>query len=522
MNNLSDSTKPLSKRLSLVLFFLSTIVSTTTLAETIHASVGAISKGSIHSDISHLNNVDGDVAVVFTDDRGNFSGNFLFQPSNVASPDQYRLTIDIYEQTASTFSLSISNAKRNKFSRLPMSVTCAQSLCTSFKVVIDLTDPLSSYVKNNEVLVRLTARKAKGARLLIDSMSLESETSPPPIPPTPLVSIDDNITTDQDTAVIIAVLENDSAGVGSNSISIGSLSNPSNGTAQTSGSFVIYTPNTGFVGTDQFVYNATDSLGNTDNAQVTIVVTKATTPVVVSPASFSPGSSHYWQLQGSVSTTHNASVYGIDLEDNENTGLVDTLKAQSKQVVCYISAGSYEQWRSDAGEFDQNNDLGNPLGDWPGEFYLNIKSDNVRRIMRSRIDRAVAANCDALEPDNTDAYQASNGLGLTSQDQVDYLLFLANYAHSKGLSIGLKNTVDLIADANLADKFDFTLNESCYVYNECDALKPFIDANKAVYIAMYGVQSKTTRCNDAEANQFHLAFYNSDYLLDGSTYETCQ
>lgn len=240
-----------------------------------------------------------------------------------------------------------------------------------------------------------------------------------------------------------------------------------------------------------------------------------------SQASFTPGSSHYWQLQGGISTTRSANVYGIDLEDNEHTGLIDQLKAQGKLVVCYISAGTYEQWRSDASSFDQNNDLGSPMGNWPGEFFLNIKSDNVRRIMRSRIDRAVAANCDALEPDNTDAYQANNGLGLTAQDQVDYLKFLADYAHSKGLQIALKNTVDLIASANLASIFDFTLNESCYTYNECNALKPFIDSNKAVYIAIYGTQSKTSQCRDAASNRFQLSFYSSDYLLDGSFYDTC-
>lgn len=236
---------------------------------------------------------------------------------------------------------------------------------------------------------------------------------------------------------------------------------------------------------------------------------------------FSVRSSLYWQLQGDIPLDKSVDVYGIDLEDNESNGLIPTLQAQNKLVLCYISAGSYEEWRSDKNEFDLELDVGNPLGDWPGEYYLDVRSENVRRIMRSRIDRAVAAGCDGLEPDNTDAYQASNGLGITAVDQVDYLLFLADYAHSKGLAIALKNTVDLIDSANLAQLFDFTLNESCYVYNECDTLKSFVDEGKAVFIAMYGKNDANAHCSDAQAKGFNLVFYGSDYALDGSVYQTC-
>jgi len=233
------------------------------------------------------------------------------------------------------------------------------------------------------------------------------------------------------------------------------------------------------------------------------------------------GSTFYWQLQGNIDLNHNVDVYGIDLEDNEFNGVISSLHSRGKKVSCYISAGSYEAWRSDRNEFNLKSDLGNQLGDWPGEYYLDINSANVRRIMRSRIDRAVAAGCDGLEPDNTDAYQANNGLGLTSQDQINYLLFLASYAHSKGLSIGLKNTVDLIANASVVNAFDWTLNESCYAYNECNKLKPFVSSGKAVYIAMYGTLNYSARCADAAANRYNLSFYGTNQLLNGTSFEMC-
>ena len=235
-------------------------------------------------------------------------------------------------------------------------------------------------------------------------------------------------------------------------------------------------------------------------------------------APFKTGATLYWQLQGPIPSTLNASVIGIDLEDNEFSGLIQQLQRKGKSVICYLSAGSYEDWRSDSRQFKPS-DLGFPLGNWPGEYHLDIRSDNVRQIMRSRIDRAAMAGCDAIEPDNTDIYQYNNGFGLSEKDQIDYLLFLADYAHSQGLSIGLKNTVDLISSANLAEVFDWSLNESCYAYNECDALKPFTDRNKAVFIAMYSTKHKSDLCDSAKRNRFHLAFYNQ--ALDGTNYSTC-
>ncbi len=236
---------------------------------------------------------------------------------------------------------------------------------------------------------------------------------------------------------------------------------------------------------------------------------------------FASGSTLYWQLQGAISKHYDVDVYGIDLEDNETNDLITSLKKHNKLVLCYFSAGSYEDWRSDKNEFDKLNDLGNPLNGWPGEYHVNIRSPNVRRIMKARIDRAAAAGCDAVEPDNTDTYQANNGLALTEKDQADYLRFLAHYAHSNGLKIALKNTIELIDSENFAELFDFALNESCYAYDECDQLLPFIHAGKAVYIAMYEKNNKKSRCADAIEKGFNLVFYGSDYALDGRVYETC-
>jgi hypothetical protein len=82
----------------------------------------------------------------------------------------------------------------------------------------------------------------------------------------------DSATTDQDTAVSVSVLANDSDPDG-DALSITTFSQGSNG-AVTFGSsgILIYTPKSGFSGTDSFSYTVSDGKGGTDNAVVNITV----------------------------------------------------------------------------------------------------------------------------------------------------------------------------------------------------------------------------------------------------------
>ncbi|MFP3534108.1 endo alpha-1,4 polygalactosaminidase, partial [Burkholderia sp. SIMBA_042] len=91
----------------------------------------------------------------------------------------------------------------------------------------------------------------------------------------------------------------------------------------------------------------------------------------------------------------------------------DTLKSQGKRVVCYFSAGSSENWRSDYSQFTAA-DQGNPLDGWAGERWLDTRSANVRRIMTARMDLAKSKGCDGIDPDNVDGYTNNPGLPLTA------------------------------------------------------------------------------------------------------------
>ena len=146
--------------------------------------------------------------------------------------------------------------------------------------------------------------------------------------------------------------------------------------------------------------------------------------------------------------------------------VIETLHQDGRSVICYFSAGSYEDWRPDEADFPASV-RGKPLDNWPGESWLDIRQiDTLSPIMGARLDLAVQKGCDGVEPDNVDGYSNDTGFPLTAAHQLAYNIWLAEEAHARGLSIGLKNDLDQIPE--LLPYFDWALNEQCFEYEECD------------------------------------------------------
>lgn len=218
-----------------------------------------------------------------------------------------------------------------------------------------------------------------------------------------------------------------------------------------------------------------------------------------------------WQLYVSdeqpLNTSYDVAIYNVDLF-NTRAATISALQGAGHSVVCYFSAGSRENYRRDRDQF-ASEDLGNTLEGWPAERWLDIRSPNVQRIMTERLNLAAAKGCDAVEPDNVQGYLEETGFDLSAEDQLAYNRFIANQAHERGLGVALKNSLEQV-DA-LVDYFDFSINEQCFQYNECDYLMPFIRAGKPVLHAEYPAynedlslddQSVARFCEAAEKRQF--------------------
>nr|XP_034337768.1 uncharacterized protein LOC105329279 [Crassostrea gigas] len=187
-----------------------------------------------------------------------------------------------------------------------------------------------------------------------------------------------------------------------------------------------------------------------------------------------------------VNSSIHEDVYVVDLFDRR--GIIPGLLSKGKKVVCYFSAGTYEDWRPDIGQFPPDA-LGNGVTTWRGERWVDIRDTRIRDVMRKRIQMAQQQGCHGVDPGNVDGYTQSDlGFNLTYDNQIDYNRFLASEAHNHGLAIGLKN--DLLQIKDLLHDFDFAINESCeqFRYNvqkNCLLYQPFFDARKPVFHIEY-------------------------------------
>lgn len=194
-----------------------------------------------------------------------------------------------------------------------------------------------------------------------------------------------------------------------------------------------------------------------------------------------PGTPWQWQLSGPVDLSVDVPIFDLDGFDT-TAEQIEQLHDQGRHVICYVNVGAWESWRPDADRFPVQT-LGRPNG-WPGERWLDIsRLDLLEPIMAARFDDCAAKGFDAVEPDNIDGYLNRTGFDLTADHQLAFNRRMAELAHERGLSIGLKNDVEQAAE--LVDSFDFAINEECARYDECQLLMPFVRAGKAVLHVEY-------------------------------------
>jgi len=175
-------------------------------------------------------------------------------------------------------------------------------------------------------------------------------------------------------------------------------------------------------------------------------------------------------------------VFDIDLFDRD-TETVAALHQRGRQVLCYLNAGAWEDWRPDQDDFPQVV-LGDDYEGWPGEKWLDIRRiDLLAPIMLARLDLCRDKGFEGVDADNLNGYQNDTGLPLTAGDQLAYNRWLATAAHTRGLLIGLKNDTEQAVE--LEPYFDFAVTESCLAEGWCEETAPFLDVAKPVFAIEY-------------------------------------
>ncbi|MFC7303960.1 endo alpha-1,4 polygalactosaminidase [Streptomyces monticola] len=150
--------------------------------------------------------------------------------------------------------------------------------------------------------------------------------------------------------------------------------------------------------------------------------------------------------------------------------------AQGLYNVCYVNAfqsqpgDAVDWWRKHHPELLLKDADGSPVvdEDWD-EPLLDLSTPGKRQalmeIVGPWIDGCAKAGHDAVEPDNLDSYERSDGL-LTAGHAAAFAELLAERAHSRGLAIAQKNTTDLLPERDRIG-FDFAVVEECAAFDEC-------------------------------------------------------
>lgn len=226
-----------------------------------------------------------------------------------------------------------------------------------------------------------------------------------------------------------------------------------------------------------------------------------------------PGTTFEWRLDD-LPNSYSTQAAVVDIDAFSATPeLVANLQAQGVRVLAYLSVGSVEDFRDDAGDFPQQI-IGNEYEGFPDENWLDIREiELLAPIMEARLDMIASKGFDGIEPDNINGYQNDTGFNLTQEDAKVYCRYLIEQAHTRGLSIGQKNAEELIPD--MVDEFDWLLSEDAYVENFYQQLTPYIAANKAVFFVEYtdrisATDFQTMVCPEAETRNYSAVLKDRD------------
>ena len=187
------------------------------------------------------------------------------------------------------------------------------------------------------------------------------------------------------------------------------------------------------------------------------------------------------QLQGDLRIIDGVDVYAVDYTASQES--INAAKALGAKVLCYISAGSAENWRDDFYDFPDYV-VGNAYQNWPGEWWLNTRDIGaLAPVMRARMQACRDKGFDGIDADNVNGYVNDTGFGLSRQDSINYIRWLADEAHSLGMAFSLKNSESLVAD--VIDSVDMMQSESCFEYGNCYNAGQMAAAGKPVFAVEY-------------------------------------
>jgi hypothetical protein len=163
------------------------------------------------------------------------------------------------------------------------------------------------------------------------------------------------------------------------------------------------------------------------------------------------------------------------------------------RVICTVVGGYWDRAAPDSDRFSPSM-IGRSVWGDANRRWLDIRNTGVRSLMDDRFAHAAEIGCDGIDATYLELWYQNTGFFITYGDQLAYNRYLADTAHAHGLSIGLHNTTQQIAD--LAGWYDFAIAEGCLESADCGAYTPFKALDKPVFHVEYDrISSEIHICN---------------------------
>ena len=183
-----------------------------------------------------------------------------------------------------------------------------------------------------------------------------------------------------------------------------------------------------------------------------------------------------YQLSGEPDLDIDAQLFVIDLFELDVTDIA-AQRARGKVLVAYLSAGTVESYRADAGDFPDSA-IGNVHPAYPNEAWLDVRSEGVRAVMAARLDLARDKGFDGIVPTSLSSYLNDTGFDLTAEDLRAYSTWLASEAHARGLYVGMTDDFEQVE--LLAEHYDWAIHFGCIERGDCAELDLFVGQGKPV------------------------------------------
>lgn len=215
------------------------------------------------------------------------------------------------------------------------------------------------------------------------------------------------------------------------------------------------------------------------------------------PELYLPQENARWtaRLDGAVDIAQAADFFYLD-PDQQPADDLAALREQGRPYLCYLSAGTVEDFRADAGDFPEHA-VGNVLVGFPNERWLDVRDATVRELMSQRVERLAAVGCRGVNPASLAAYEADTGFALSLTDSVEYARFIAGRLHEAGMSAGL--TAPAALTQELWQNYDFGLAIGCVATSACREYAALAAAGKPVlHVELGEPESAPMLCKSAQ------------------------